>query len=119
MRLCKEQNIPESEWIIDDATVSIVFRRRAAENGGQKGGQKKGESGQKIDLRYLSVTAQSIIDLIVSNPKVTRAEMAEKIGVAPSAIQKHLKKLKEANLVFREGGDKGGSWVVNNAILDH
>lgn len=78
-------------------------------NGGQKkvvrkekGGQK--ESGQKTRLL--------ILDLMRTNPNISRKELSEKLQIAESAIQKHIATLKELGLIVREGGDRYGNWKV-------
>ena len=90
-------NLPE----IEDGDVfkcTLIL----SDEGGQKGGQKGGQTS----------TPDMILQLIKSNPKITRKEIAESIGIAPSAIQKHINALKENKLIKRIGGDRGGYWEV-------
>ncbi len=53
-----------------------------------------------------------VIRLLQANPAISRRELAEKLGINQSAIQKHLEALKEKGILKRVGGAKGGSWVV-------
>ncbi|MBP5357678.1 MAG: Fic family protein [Treponema sp.] len=71
--------------------------------GGQKtkGGQKK-----------WSETAKKIHELIKENPNITRKELCERLSINPSAIQKHIDKLKKENVISRVDGAKGGYWNV-------
>lgn len=73
------------------------------ENGGQKnnGGQKK-----------WSETTKKVFGLIKNNPHISRKELCEKLGINPSAVQKHIEKLKEQNMIVRIGGAKGGHWEI-------
>lgn len=76
----------------------------------EKSGQKKvvRKGGQK---RW-----SEVLDLIKENPKITRNELSEKLGINPSAVQKHVQKLKIEGLIERIGGDKGGHWkIVENS----
>ena len=57
-------------------------------------------------------TTRRILDLMEENSSITRDELAERIGLTSDGIKYHIKKLKEKNLLTREGGDKGGHWVV-------
>ena len=50
------------------------------------------------------------MDLIKENPSISRKELSEKLDINPSAIQKHIQKLKSEGLIERMGGDKGGYW---------
>jgi Fic family protein len=71
--------------------------------GMEKSGQKK--SGQK---RW-----SEILELLKSNPSISRKELSEKLKINPSAIQKHIQKLKSEGIIKRIGGDRGGYWEVN------
>jgi len=53
-----------------------------------------------------------IFELITENPKITRIQLSEKLGINPSAIQRHIQKLKGDGLIERIGGDKGGYWKI-------
>lgn len=72
-------------------------------DGGQKnkGGQKK-----------WSETTQKIYELIKSNPNISRQQLCDELGINPSAVQKHIEKLKAENVIKRQGGAKGGYWEV-------
>lgn len=74
-----------------------------------KGGQKIIVGGQK----KWSETALRLLDLIQQNPKISRKELCEELKINPSAVQKHIEKLKEAKMIERMGGAKGGEWRVN------
>jgi len=52
--------------------------------------------------------------LIKANPKLTRNELSENIKINQSAIQKHLKQLKQKGLLKRIGPAKGGYWEVKD-----
>ena len=69
--------------------------------GGQTGGQTS--SDKPID---------TILQLIKENPAITRKAIAETIAMSPSAIQKHINRLKEEGFIRRVGGDFGGHWEV-------
>ena len=66
-----------------------------------KSGQK---SGQK--------TREQILKLIKKNPSVTRMQLTEELGISSSAIQRHIKILKEMAKIRRVGPDKGGYWEI-------
>ncbi|MDO5446391.1 MAG: winged helix-turn-helix domain-containing protein, partial [Prevotellaceae bacterium] len=68
---------------------------------GQKGGQKNNEK-----------TIDTVLQLIKDNSFITRKVLAETLGISPSAIQKHINRLKADNIIIRHGGDRGGYWEV-------
>lgn len=71
------------------------------EQGGQKGGQKEEEK-----------TIDTILQLIKHNPGITRRVLAQTVSISPSAIQKHINRLKADGTIVRHGGDRGGYWEV-------
>ena len=72
---------------------------------GMKSDMKSGQkSGQK--------TREQILKLIKKNPSVTRMQLTEELGISSSAIQRHIKILKEMVKIRRVGPDKGGYWEI-------
>ena len=53
-----------------------------------------------------------ILQAIKNDPSITRIKLSELTGLAPSAIQKHINKLKKQRLLRRSGGDFGGHWEI-------
>ena len=82
--------------------ISEFVEAKDDEENGRKEVVRKG--GQK---RWSEVLA-----LIKDNPKITRSELSHKLGINPSAIQKHIQKLKTDGTIERIGGDKGGYWKI-------
>jgi len=72
-----------------------------------------GESGQKKVVRKSGQKKWSeVLALIKENPKITRNELSDQLGINPSAIQRHIQKLKAEGMIERIGGDKGGYWKI-------
>lgn len=63
-------------------------------------------------------TREQIIELITTNPKITRDELAEEINVSSDAIKQHISKLKSEGLLERIGGRKDGFWVIKLEIAN-
>ncbi|MCL1969778.1 MAG: Fic family protein [Bacteroidetes bacterium] len=71
------------------------------------------ESGQKKVIRKSGRKRWSeVLELIKENQKITRSELSDKLGINPSAIQRHIQKLKTEGIIERIGGDKGGYWKI-------
>lgn len=79
----------------------IEYQKSLDDNNVINGGQKK-----------WSETTIRVLELIKENPQVTRKTLCEKLAINPSAIQKHIDKLKKENVIQRVGPDKGGYWEV-------
>ena len=74
----------------------------------QGGGQKT----VKVDSKGGQKTRQAILQLISEDGKISSTAMAQRLGINRSAVSKHLKAMKEAQLIRKEGPDKGGKWVI-------
>lgn len=53
-----------------------------------------------------------IINSMEKDPKATIRGVASNIGINTSAVQKHIKNLKERGYIIREGSSKSGRWRV-------
>ena len=70
---------------------------------------------QDVPEKYpenLNETQAAMLEMIISNPRVTRQEMAMKLELTESAIKKNIRILKEKGIIKRVGPDKGGYWEV-------
>lgn len=112
--LLGENNELKNRYLLVDANSDVVKEQSASLNaneGGQKkdlGGQKNDEGGQK----KWSEKVVRLLELIVEKPDITRKELSEVLQINPSAVQKHLGKLKNEGVISREGSDKLGVWKV-------
>lgn len=72
------------------------------------GGQKTNAGGQK----KWSETTQKVYELVKENPSISRKELSNLLSINPSAVQKHIEKLKKDGSIIRKNGAKGGHWEV-------
>ncbi|MBU1873587.1 winged helix-turn-helix transcriptional regulator, partial [bacterium] len=52
------------------------------------------------------------LNLIEQNNKISRKQLSDILNINPSAIQKHINKLKQKGLLKRVGSAKGGYWEI-------
>ncbi|GAB3426009.1 Fic family protein [Niabella aquatica] len=92
--------------ILKNREMHVQYINTINEGPGKKSGQKKvvRKGGQK---RW-----SEVLELIKGNPKITRNELSEILGINSSAIQKHIQKLKTEGKIERIGSDKGGHWKI-------
>lgn len=76
--------------------------------GGQIGGQMGGQMGGQI---HLTERQKEVYDLILLKDRISRREIAQKLQIAESAVQKHLKALTNSKIIERMGTNKG-YWKV-------
>lgn len=75
------------------------------EIGGQTSGQTGGQTGGQT-------TIDEVFRLIRENPNITRKSLSETLGIATSAVQKHINHLKSEGIIRRVGGGFGGYWEI-------
>ena len=63
----------------------------------------------------LSETAATIFKLIYADNYITRGDIAKKVGISVTAVQKHVNKLKSIRLLDREGSASHGHWIIIEA----
>lgn len=57
-------------------------------------------------------TAQRIIDMVISNPMITREKMANGLGISLEGVKKQIKNLKDRGILIHEESDKTGYWRI-------
>lgn len=83
--------------------LQMVFPIRGGQVGGQVGGQAEQLTGRQ----------QEIMELIKSNPSISRKQLTEKLKINPSAIQKHIDTLKKKGIISRDS-DTTGYWEIHD-----
>ena len=78
--------------------------------GGQVGGQVGGQDGGQVDA--LTERQKEVFQIIVDNPKISRKQLSEKLGINESAIQKHINALKQKGVIERVS-ETTGQWTIN------
>ena len=99
---------PTDEWKVQPRLATPQVPHTPHQKVDRKGGQKTEKVGRKGGQK----TKDSILSLIASDPFVTTNEMSKQLQINRSAISKHIKKLKEDQIIERIGPDKGGKWII-------
>ncbi len=53
-----------------------------------------------------------IISLMLVNSKITRLELTKILDVSDATIKRDIEKLRKEGLIYRDGSDKSGRWIV-------
>ena len=69
------------------------------------------EQGKRAEKRA-EKSRDMIIRLLQGNPSLSASVLAEKIGITQRVIERHISKLKADGILFRNGADNGGCWVI-------
>ncbi|MFH1249853.1 MAG: winged helix-turn-helix transcriptional regulator [bacterium] len=63
-------------------------------------------------VEKLAESQKKILELIKINPKISKKEMSNRIGINTTAIDKNIEKLKQKGFLKRIGPAKGGYWEI-------
>lgn len=98
---------PEPEYRPED---EIVIGKNHPEN--EKTAQKNHPENGKTTQKPVGKTAQKIIDILVYEPRISRAELCSRLEKSDGTVKEHLAKLQAKGIIQRVGPDKGGYWKV-------
>lgn len=85
------------EFLDNFLRVTIPFNYKMEETTTQKTTQK---------------TEEKLIELLKSNPYLTRMELSKELGITEDGVKYHLNKLKKNNIIKKIGSDKSGYWEI-------
>ena len=55
---------------------------------------------------------RKIVELVNANPKISKKEMSKSIGISTTAIDKHISRLRDKNILKRVGNNRSGYWEL-------
>ena len=100
-------------WNLNYNEKQFANSEKQFANDSKEFANEKKETSKEVKQRKEFVKAKrAIYKLITSNPKVTTAQMADKLNVSTRQVQKYLKRLTEQNLIVKEGSRINGSWKI-------
>jgi ATP-dependent DNA helicase RecG len=133
VNLCAVANLPEPEFKESGLYFKIIFKKGSAPNNKAGWSENKdaddtidknsviqettrGQVGwsDKWSVRWSDIPPRhrEILELLRANRGISRQGMARSLAINPSAVQKHLAKLKDAGYIKRIGPDRGGYWQI-------
>ena len=78
----------------------------------------KEEVPNKIPDKVPNKSELSILRLLADNPRLTRIELAEKVGITENGVKKIIANIKAAGWIERRGSNKTGYWIVQYKLND-
>ncbi len=98
-------------------TVTIYRRSIKSSEKNRGGAGEKHENGGVVEEgseKSSEKSSEKILELLLSEPKMTISQLAERLGIGTRAVEKQLANLKERKLLERIGPAKGGYWQVKS-----
>lgn len=103
---CKAAGLPEPEITgLDGGILVTLHNDLVVDDGGQKGGQVGGQVNDLTDRQ------KQVLEYISENPRISRKQLSDKLGINESAVQKHIEALKKKGAIERES-ETTGIWII-------
>ena len=67
-------------------------------------------------IEKLNETQKAILKLIEEEPFITITQMAERLNLSREGVRYNVNKLKDNNIIYKEGSTKKGKWIINNKM---
>lgn len=98
----RTENRVKVEFRKEKIRFTIIFYRKNYE--------KENEITKNVPVNVqLNITEESILKIIMKNPKVTQISIANQLKVSEKTVKRNISKLKEKGIVERIGADKNGN----------
>lgn len=78
----------------------------------------KEEVTNRLPDKVPNKSERSVLRLLADNPRLTRVELAEKVGMTDNGIKKIVANMKAVGWIERRGSNKTGYWVVKYNLND-
>ena len=78
----------------------------------------QGEAGEKFKAssealnEALNEEEKLIVNIVMSDPQINQGDIVKKTGYSRSKVQRLVKKLKEKEVIYRDGSKKSGLWRI-------
>ena len=102
-RECREYGLPEPKLIDFDGDFRVNIYRKNSE-------QHHGVTEKVIEK--VTEKEEEVLALLLDNPEITMAQLAEKLEISRKTVAVRLKSLKEKGIIQRIGSDRKGYWKV-------
>lgn len=107
--LMAEAGLPAPEYRTEGFFTTVLYKKSPTSF--KNVGENVGENVTK-NLKGIAKREKSIIELIRSKPKISTAELSKILNVSERTVDRDIARLREGKKIIRQGGDKGGEWIV-------
>ena len=105
----KEHNLDEPVYTENDQAVTLILKNNIEQRHIKE--KISAKSGVDSGVDFGADSIEKILDEIRKNEKISIAKIADNINVPKRTVERQIKKLKDANILAREG-TKNGKWVI-------
>lgn len=108
---CKNLGSEDPEYIVHGEDIMVKFSALQSAKVPDPKALNRHNGG--LDVGLGDGLKEEIIRMLSENPKLTMAEIAEKLNVTKRTIERIVKNLREKGVIERKGGKRYGYWEVH------
>lgn len=117
----KKQEVREKRAISEDVNAEVTMKKAVSEDVNRISDDEKQRSeGEKGEFDILMgayrndfrENARKVLAAFAEDPEVDIPSVAKRLGFSAISVWRAIRAMKEVGLLVREGGDKGGKWIV-------
>lgn len=117
----KKQEVREKMAISEDVNAEVTMKKAVSEDVNRISDDEKQRSeGEKGEFDILMgayrndfrENARKVLAAFAEDPEVDIPSVAKRLGFSAISVWRAIRAMKEVGLLVREGGDKGGKWIV-------
>ena len=107
----------EKTGVSEDENAEVTMKKAISDDEKQRSEGEKGEfdilmGAYRNDFRE---KARKVLAAFAEDPEVDIPSVAKRLGFSAISVWRAIRVMKEVGLLVREGGDKGGRWIVKKA----
>lgn len=111
----------EKKAISEDVNAEVKMKKTVSEDVNRiSDDEKQGSEGEKGEFDILMgayrndfrENARKVLAAFAEDPEVDIPSVAKRLGFSSISVWRAIRAMKEVGLLVREGGDKGGKWIV-------
>ncbi len=117
----KTSEVRERKAISEDENAEVTMKKAVSEDVNRISDDEKQRSeGEKGEFDILMgayrndfrENARKVLAAFAEDPEVDIPSVAKRLGFSAISVWRAIRAMKEVGLLVREGGDKGGKWIV-------
>lgn len=111
----------EKKAISEDVNAEVKMKKAVSEDVNRiSDDEKQGSEGEKGEFDILMgayrndfrENARKVLAAFAEDPEADIPSVAKRLGFSSISVWRAIRAMKEVGLLVREGGDKGGKWIV-------
>lgn len=117
----KTSEVREKKAISEDVNAEVKMKKAVSEDVNRiSDDEKQGSEGEKGEFDILMgayrndfrENARKVLAAFAEDPEVDIPSVAKRLGFSSISVWRAIRAMKKVGLLVREGGDKGGKWIV-------